>query len=151
MGEQGEGHGNGPKPGGGNAKGQSRAKYKTLLREKGEQGMAGQTRSGAGQGMTGQGKARQDSLDQGKAGQGRGITGARAGARQGRAGQYRAEKGRAVAAADRKLRDNAKRIAADITGHSALQENAKGMVDCRTGLRAGQSGRQDRKEARALR
>ena len=114
-------------------------------------GRTDQTRGRAGNDRTGQGKTGQPRSGQGRAGQGRAGALQGHGQGQGWTGQDRAEKGRAVAAADRILRDNAKRIAADITGHSALQENAKGMVDCRTGLRAGQSGRQDRKEARALR
>ena len=146
MGEQGEGHGNGPKPGGGNAKGQSRAKYKTLLREKGEQGMAGQTRPGAGQGMTGQGKARQDSLDQGRAGQGRGITGARAGARQDRAGQGREGKGSGSGRQDIAGQCKAycsrhyrtQRTAGERKRHGGLQDRVEGRAERTTGQERGQ-------------
>ena len=135
--------------GGGYAKGQSRAKYKTLLRKKGEQGMAGQTRPGAVQGMTGQGKARQDGLDQGRAGQGRGITGARAGARQDRAGQGREGKGSGSGRQDIAGQCKAycsrhyrtRRSAGERKRHGGLQDRVEGRAEWTTG----------RKEARALR
>ena len=64
-----------------------------------------------------------------------------------RAGQGRDKAGQGH---DRKLRDNGKVNALGIAGHSALQDNSKGMMDCGIWRRAGQSGRQDREEDRAL-
>ena len=53
-----------------------------------------------------------------------------------------------------KLRNNMKDNALGISGqgevHSALHDKAKVMMDCGTGRRAGQSGRQNREENRAL-
>ena len=99
------------------------------------------------QGRTGHGSCGQDGAGhgrtrQGSAGQDRGRGRGGAGTRQGRdkAGQGH----------DRKLRDNGKVNALGIAGHSALQDNSKGMMDCGIWRRAGQSGRQDREEDRAL-
>ena len=67
---------------------------------------------------------------------------AEAGAGQGRAGQGR--NGQDQTGQNRKVRDNTKGNALGDTGHSALQDEAKGMIDCGAGRMAGQSGLQDR-------
>ena len=49
------------------------------------------------------------------------------------------------------MRGNVKGDAFGIAGHSALQDKAKGIMNLGTVRRAGQSGRQDWKEGKALR
>ena len=101
--------------------------------------------AGTGQGH-GIGQDRSKGRGRGRPGRGRVTTS------QGRSGQGSAGQGRAGVWAGQGMnaQDNAKGNSLDNTGHGALYDKAKGVIDCGTGQRAWQSGRQDGERGRIL-